>query len=65
MDCPKLDARDPSDPVCRVRSGAYAPSADHLEDLCRTARYRSCPLYVQESEAYLHACRLEAERAVG
>jgi hypothetical protein len=65
MDCPKLDAHDPSDPVCRLRSGAYVPSEDQLEALCRTARHRCCPLYVKDFEAYLHACRLEAERAVG
>lgn len=65
MDCPKLDARDPSDPVCRLRSGVYAPSEDQLEALCRTPQYRRCPLYVKDFEAYLQACRLEAERAVG
>ena len=65
MDCPKLDARDPSDPVCRLQIGAYAPSEDQLAGFCTTARHCRCPLYVKDLEAYLHSCRLEAERAVG
>lgn len=64
MSCPNLNAHDP-DPVCRLRSGAYAPSDDQLAEFCTTARHRRCPLYIQDLESYLRSCRLEAERAVG
>ncbi len=65
MNCPCLDSRDPSDPVCRRRAGLFVPSDVHLSELCTTTRYRRCPLYGENLEEYLRLCRLEAERAVG
>jgi hypothetical protein len=65
MNCPRLESRDPSDPVCRRRAGVFVPSDAHLFEFCTTIRYRRCPLYVEHLAAYADLCRLEAERAVG